>query len=1485
MKKQYSLSLCIFFTLLLAQAGRSQTYNMPSSTTGTSGATISSCSGTFYDAGGTGKYLNGQNSYQTFCSTSGQISFAFTVFTMNASVDYLEIYDGPTSASPLIGTYSATSPGTVSSTAGCLTFHFVSSSNGNAAGWKATITCGAGTIANNECSGAVSLAVNSACSYTTGSTVGQTNSSTTPSPACANFTAGTSIDVWYSFVATNATQTINTQIGTISDGGMALYSGTCASLSLIECDDDDSPNGAMPMISRTDFVVGQTYYLRVWAYGSTTTGDFGICVSEPPPAGVCNLGTGNVSITTLPYSTTGSPTTCGKGNDITTTNSATCGSSFYYGGEDIVYDFTPTTSGQSTITLTSTGSYTGIMLYAGCPTNGGTCVAQSQSSTGNKSMCVNLTAGIRYYLVIDSWPSPTCNAYSLSITAPSGTAAGATCASAVAVASLPYSATGQSTACMGNDYTSASTGSCGTSYESGEDKVYAITVTSSQCISISLTNANTSSIGYQVYSGCPGTAGTTCIGNAGGATSGTLSGSVVLPAAGTYYLMVDTWASPDNCTYDVNITSLGSGPANDLPCNADLLTLGSSTSGDNNCSGSSGEPGVPTCWTSGTRNTVWYKVVTTSTSLRIKTFTGTLTNTQIAVYSGTCGASMTMVTSGCNDNAASCGGTSSLNSELYLTGLTNGGTYYIAVDGTTSLTGTFSILAIDGTTTFPTVAGMDCPAPNPVCTSSFSVSNPGYSGYGSTCDLPSSYCLASGERNIVWYTIPINANGTLTFDIVPNDFDDGLESETDYDFAIWKTAGTGSVTCTQIQAGTATPLQCNYSGLGVTGLNAADDAPASLSATVCPQCAGGYSPDPAYDFAYEANIAVNNGDVYLLAVSNYSNSTSGFHIDFKTSPIGYTGTTATSVTWTGGTDTDPTKVSNWGGCNTPDCTKDGIIAPFTNQPTIATNQTFKNLTIQAGATLTINAGVTVTICGNLTNNGALNCSPTSTILFTNPITHTMSGSFTGTNALGNLTLTASGAGLQVNLLSDLDLKGNFTTSNANSIFNTNTNYIKVKGNFVNATGNTTFTGIGTVGTLEFNGTAAQTYNEGSSVLDLNYVVMNHTGTGVTLQTDMNIKATTGTLTLTLGKIITTASYKVVVNNSTTSSVSTGNTSSYVNGFLRRYINNSTGSFDFPVGTSSAYQRANINFTTAPTITYLTADFQTYGSVPAALGTSECGTTYDMAALNNGFWNIDANTANNNTGTYNMTLYNTGYSNASSGWTIMSRHNGGTTWGTINGDGSAGTCVASPVTGVARNAMKGFSDFGTAQSSAPLPIELSSFTGLSEGAKNKLEWTTMSETNNDYFSLERSENGNSFEQFANIDGAGNSTRKLDYFSYDHSPFNGITYYRLKQTDFDGKYTYSSVISIENNLDEIAISNVHPNPTTDDLNFDFYSPVKGTVKIQILDLTGRVVVDKEQNVEEGKSSLNTEMGSLAKGIYSLKVIFNQGNYKSLTKIIKY
>jgi hypothetical protein len=628
-------------------------------------------------------------------------------------------------------------------------------------------------------------------------------------------------------------------------------------------------------------------------------------------------------------------------------------------------------------------------------------VAYSQGYAGNESFCYTVVAGVTYYLVLDSY-SPTCNTYSnVSITAPSGVPAGTTCSNPVNISTLPYTATGETTLCFGNDYSNSSTGSCGSLYESGEDKVYKYVATGSECIGITLSNGATNQ-GFQVYSGCPGSAGATCIGSYGG--SNPLSGSIVLPSAGTYYIVVDCWATPSYINYDLSIASFGSGPSNDLPCNATLITLGSTTAGDNTCSGSAGEPAAPACWYNGNNNSVWFKVVAGSTSMKVRTFLGTLTNTQIAVYSGTCG-SLTEIA--CDDDGAACGFITPYWSDLTLTGLTAGTTYYIRVDGYNTLTGTFSIEAIDGASTYPTIAGMDCSIPNPVCNQQFSVADPGYAGYGSTCDLPTSYCLASGEKNIVWYTIPINAAGNLIFDIVPNDFDHTIPSSTDYDFAIWKIGGSGSYTCAQIAAGTATPAACNYSGLGVTGVgnNTTGNAPSSLSAYTCPSC-GAYSPTPNYDGSYEPRISVSSGDVYLLAVSNFSNSTSGFAIDFLTSPIGYTGSTTTSVTWTGGTSTAWNLNSNWGGCNYPTCSIDANIVPLGTQPTVTGTMYCRDLNINSGATLTLAAGSTLIVCGNITNNGNIVAASSSTILFNdNSTTHQMTGSFTGSNKLGNLTVT------------------------------------------------------------------------------------------------------------------------------------------------------------------------------------------------------------------------------------------------------------------------------------------------------------------------------------------------------------------------------------------------------------------------------------------------------------------------------------------------
>ena len=107
-------------------------------------------------------------------------------------------------------------------------------------------------------------------------------------------------------------------------------------------------------------------------------------------------------------------------------------------------------------------------------------------------------------------------------------------------------------------------------------------------------------------------------------------------------------------------------------------------------------------------------------------------------------------------------------------------------------------------------------------------------------------------------------------------------------------------------------------------------------------------------------------------------------------------------------------------------------------------------------------------------------------------------------------------------------------------------------------------------------------------------------------------------------------------------------------------------------------------------------------------------------------------------------------------------------------------------------------------SSSLPIQLISFDGQCTGKGLQLEWTTASETNNDYFTLQKSADAINFVDVANVSGAGNSNTN-QYYDLSDVPFaNALTYYRLKQTDFDGNFTYSDIIStnctdIPNNSD--------------------------------------------------------------------------------------
>lgn len=1246
----------------------------------------------------------------------------------------------------------------------------------------------------------------------------------------------------------------------------------------------------------------------------------------------------------MPYSAAGQ-TNCGAGDQVTSSNSTVCGSSLYYSGEDKIYRFTPATSGNVSISMSSSSSWAGITLYNGCPTSGGTCVAYAQSSSGNQAIgCATVTSGQTYYLVVDSWPSPTCHpTYSLNISAPTGgVPLGTTCANPLPM-TLPYSATAQSTLCYGDEITNTNNGGTATSYQSGEDKVYTFTTTGPECISISCTNASTSYIGWHVYNGCP-TSGGTLVGRMEGASGGICSGSVTVPGAGTYYLVVDTYASPYSVNYDIEVMSLGGGPSNDLACSAIPISLGSTVTGDNNCSGTEA-PAAPACWYAGSMNTVWYSaVVPASGKLVVRVSAGSLTNPQVAIYSGAC-SSLTYVN--CNDNAASCGSSSTNDALLNLTGLTAGATYYIRVDGYGNLSGTFSVFVQDGNIALPPIPGQDCGDPNPVCNVLTQVSNPGYSGYGNICDLPSSYCLFSAERHVVWYRVPISTGGTINMDIVPNDFNNSIEDETDYDFGIWKIAdgaggvlGTDYFNCTQIAAGTAPPVACNYSGLGVTGVGTGGNPPANLTTgtNVCPQCSpASYNPS-YYAGAYEPTINATAGDVYLVAVSNFSASTSGFRMRFTgTAVIDFSTAVSTSggLTWSGGDGTNPnlwSDVDNWGGCSAPTCAINTYIQNFSNQPilanTLGTPFTTQDVVIGPGATLTLNSGATLEVCGNFTNNGTINAHPNSYIIFKGTGTQTISGALTGSNKLGNVIVYKTAGTVVAG--SDLEIEGSFYTANVTSIFNSNGKNITLAGHFNNFGGNTTYTNTGSSGSLEFKGTGSQIYSQGSSVLDLNKVIINNTaaaGSGVTLTgtisnvvtslgtvtgqagTDMNIKASSGTLTLTQGTVTTGGMFsssggnytltgnKVIVKNTSASSVPTGSTLSYIDGTLRRYYaTGAAGAYNWPVGvsTGAGYQRALTTFTNITgTASFIDVRFNrdlvsggdwdtTYTQTA---GTAECSTVYGYGSFNNGSWLfLPDPTYPGNTFSYNATLYPLNVTNIyGSKFTIVKRPHtypiNSSSW-ILNGVCDAGSTSSA----VTRTGMSGFSFMGVDQGPISTPIELLYFTGKDMGDYNKLEWETASERDNDYFILEKSHDGVSFNELAKVDGAGNSTTNIYYSSNDEKPYIGVNYYRLRQIDFNGNEIKSDIVTLNNFSEGLMLSGIYPNPTSSNAEFSITSNKKDKFTYKIIDNSGREIFNNEININAGSSIIEIPSASLAMGIYNVVITFESNNSTFVEKLVK-
>lgn len=148
-------------------------------------------------------------------------------------------------------------------------------------------------------------------------------------------------------------------------------------------------------------------------------------------------------------------------------------------------------------------------------------------------------------------------------------------------------------------------------------------------------------------------------------------------------------------------------------------------------------------------------------------------------------------------------------------------------------------------------------------------------------------------------------------------------------------------------------------------------------------------------------------------------------------------------------------------------------------------------------------------------------------------------------------------------------------------------------------------------------------------------------------------------------------------------------------------------------------------------------------------------------------------------------------------------------------------------------------FGT-----PLPIELISFTAHVNNDEVTIKWITATEINNDYFTIERSSDIKNWEVITTLNGAGNSTQIIEYYEVDYSPLSGISYYRLKQTDYDGKYTYSNVVPVKYENTTQGNMNLFPNPIAagETLNLSFDEIEEDEVLVVLRDITGKEFYSK-------------------------------------------
>lgn len=434
-----------------------------------------------------------------------------------------------------------------------------------------------------------------------------------------------------------------------------------------------------------------------------------------------------------------------------------------------------------------------------------------------------------------------------------------------------------------------------------------------------------------------------------------------------------------------------------------------------------------------------------------------------------------------------------------------------------------------------------------------------------------------------------------------------------------------------------------------------------------------------------------------------------------------------------------------------------------------------------------------------------------------------------------------------------------------------------------ASGNVQVTGTRTFrtgGFYTYNGGVAQVTGDGLPTSAAKLTINNASGVALSRNTSIS-----NTLYLTTG-ILTTPSDTIIIGTSTGTLGALNRTNGMVDGSVKRWFANATvNNVEFPLGKSGLYESMNFSYTVAPTAGgTITAYYTATNPGKNGFDILDAGDT--LVNIGYGLWT--SSTGNGLTGgTFSLDITATSLATVADFTKIhlIKRANAGSNW-LASGTHAAGTgSNAIPI--AHRTALTSHGQYGIASGSVnPLPITLMYFNAKQNGNKVDLSWATASELNNDYFTIERSEDGENFTDLLTKRGAGNSTVTRVYTDVDPNPLKGVNYYRLKQTDYNGNFSRSEIKSV--NFSEITdtdinMLSIYPNPFKGGFKISFNSAKDGEATFMVLNVSGSIVAEKKIQAQSGNNSFEyLEESELPPGIYFAYLIV--GETKLSQKIIK-